>query len=248
MQLSQLRPIDGQNLVNFCKKNFAHGHNHAVLHAEFLKRTLNYAIANEWIEKNPLAFFRPKRERKQVQVLHEGDIKKLEAASFSTREYVYVRDVFLFCCYTGLSYTDVNRLDRSHLALSDDGSPLIRISRGKNGNPCIIPLIEKSIRLIQTYSDNPDSVRRNTIFPVYTNQAMNRILKEIQAIVELELRLTTHVARKTCASYYIANGVPLTSVASMLGHVKTSTTEQYYTQRSETFVLKHFREFQERVS
>lgn len=247
-QLSKLRLVDGTNLVNFCKKTFGHGHNHAVLHAEFLKRALNYAIANEWMDKNPLAFFRPRRERKPVVVLRESDIKKLEKAQFVSREYTYVTDVFLFCCYTGLSYTDVNTLVGSHISISTEGIALIRINRGKNGNPCIIPLVTKAVQLIQKYITNPDSIQRKTIFPVYSNQAMNRILKEIQAITGLEVRLTTHIARKTCASYYIAQGVPLTSVATMLGHVKTSTTEQYYTQRSEESVLRHFLEFQNKVS
>lgn len=245
-KISDLKPIDGQNLVNFCKKTFNHGHNHAVLHAEFLKRTLNYAIANEWIDKNPLAFFRPKRERKPILALKEADIRVLEKTVFIGREYNYVKDVFLFCCYTGLSYVDVHKLSSEHLLTTNTNQPLIKIQRGKNGSMCIIPLVQQAIDLLNKYADNPDCLFHERLLPVYSNQAMNRILKEIQSICNLPVRLTTHLARKTCASFYIANGVPLTSVATMLGHARTSTTEQYYTQRTEDAVIQHMQDFKER--
>ncbi len=246
LELSALKLADAQSLVNFCKRTFGHGHNHAVLHAEFLKRTLNYAIAHEWLDRNPFAFFRPRRDRKEVIALKEADIRTLELTSFVGREYNYVKDVFLFCCYTGLAYVDVSQLNASHLVTLDNGSQLIKIKRGKNGNLCVIPLVPKALQILHKYADNPDCTANNRLLPVYANQVMNRILKEIQAICKLPVRLTTHVARKTCASFYIANGVPLTSVATMLGHKKTSTTEQYYTQRTEEAVIRHMREFQDR--
>lgn len=245
-KLSDLKLVDAQNLVNFCKRTFGHGHNHAVLHAEFLKRTCNYAIANEWLDRNPFTFFRPKRERKDVVSLREVHIRALEDAVFVGREYNYVKDVFLFCCYTGLAYVDVNQLNAMHVVTKEDGSQLLKIERGKNGNMCKVPLVSKALRILQKYTNNPDCIAKNRLLPVYANQVMNRILKEIQAICKIPVRLTTHVARKTCASYYIANNVPLTSVATMLGHKKTSTTELYYTERTEEAVIRHIKEYQER--
>jgi site-specific recombinase XerD len=245
-KLSDLKLVDAQNLVNFCKQTFGHGHNHAVLHAEFLKRTCNYAIANEWLDRNPFAFFRPKRERKDVVALREADVRTLENMVFVGREYNYVKDVFLFCCYTGLAYVDVSQLNASHMGTSENGSPIIRINRGKNRNICKVPVVTKALQILDKYASNPDCIAKNRLLPVYANQVMNRILKEIQAICKISIRLTTHVARKTCASYYIANGVPITSVATMLGHKKTSTTEQYYTERTEEAVIRHIKEFQDR--
>lgn len=244
VKLSDIKAVDAPRLVNHCKKKYSHGHNHAVLHAEFLKRVFNYAIANEWIDKNPFVFFKPKRERKAVVALTESEILKLEKMEFHVPQYNYVKDVFLFCCYTGLSYIDINRLDRSFLYDVDTTTPLIRLNRGKNSVKCVIPLVPKAIALINKYANDAYSNLKGKLFPVYCNQAMNRILKEIQMICALPICLTTHVARKTCASYYIANGVPVTSVALMLGHVKTSTTEQYYTKRSEEAVKQHLQEFQ----
>lgn len=140
LALSDLKLADAQGLVNFCKQTFGHGHNHAVLHAEFLKRTLNYAISNEWLDRNPFIFFRPKRERKAVEALRESDVRLLEETEFIGREYSYVRDVFLFCCYTGLAYVDVKSLNKSHIVTLESGSQLIKIRRGKNGNMCIMDL------------------------------------------------------------------------------------------------------------
>ncbi|WP_262507327.1 tyrosine-type recombinase/integrase [Spirosoma radiotolerans] len=141
---------------------------------------------------------------------------------------------------------DVSRLSSVHVVTKEDGSQLLKIKRGKNDNMCTIPLVPKALRILQKYANNPDCLEKNRLLPVYANQVMNRILKEIQAICKIPVRLTTHVARKTCASYYIANNVPLTSVATMLGHKKTSTTEQYYTKRTEEAVIRHIKEFQDR--
>lgn len=247
-KLSDFKLVDAQNLVNFCKRTFGHGHNHAVLHAEFLKRAFNYAIANEWLDRNPFAFFKPRRDRKEVIALRENHIRAMENMVFVGREYNYVKDVFLFCCYTGLAYVDVCQLNSSHIVTLTNGSQLIKIKRGKNGNICVIPLVPKALQILQKYADNADCLTNNRLLPVYANQVMNRILKEIQAICKIPVRLTTHVARKTCASYFIANGVPLTSVATMLGHKKTSTTELYYTERTEEAVIRHINEFQARKS
>ncbi|NID13364.1 site-specific integrase [Fibrivirga algicola] len=242
-KLSDVKLIDGKNLTNFCKRVFGHGHNHAVLHAEFLKRTLNYAIANEWLDRNPLVFFKPKRDRKDVVALRESDLLKLFSTVFHSTQYNYVKDVFLFCCYTGLAYNEVKALDKSHLQTTEKGELLIRIHRGKNGNLSIIPVVPQALAILERYKNNIHCISTEKLLPVYANQVMNRILKEVQAISGIEVRLTTHVARKTCASMYVQNGVPLTSVAIMLGHKKTSTTEQYYTQRSEESVIRDIQAF-----
>jgi integrase len=245
-QLSDVKLIDGKNLTNFCKRVFGHGHNHAVLHAEFLKRTLNYAIANEWLDRNPLVFFKPKRDRKDVVALRESDILLLTNTPFHAPQYTYVKDVFLFCCYTGLAYNEVKALGKSHLETKQTGEQIIRIHRGKNGNLSIIPVVPQAALILEKYKDHPLCVVDDKLLPVYANQVMNRILKEVQVISGINVRLTTHIARKTCASMYVQNGVPLTSVATMLGHKKTSTTEQYYTQRSEEAVIRDIKAFVQR--
>lgn len=245
-KLSDVKQIDATNLTNFCKRVFGHGHNHAVLHAEFLKRTLNYAIANEWLDRNPFQMFKPTRDRKDVVALREADVKKLANEVFHSTQYNYVRDVFLFCCFTGLSYNEVQSFDNNHLETLSDGTLLIKIRRGKNNNLSIVPVVHQALAVIEKYQANPHSIKIANLLPVYANQVMNRILKEIQAICGIEVRLTTHVARKTCASYFVENGVPLTSVATMLGHKKTSTTEQYYTQRREEAVIRDIHAFTKR--
>lgn len=180
LKLSELKLADAQSLVNFCKRTFGHGHNHAVLHAEFLKRMLNYAIAHEWLERNPFAFFKPRRDRKDVVALREADIRNLESTVFVGREYNYVKDVFLFCCYTGLAYVDVSQLNATHIVTKEDGSQILKIKRGKNGNMCTVPLVPKAIEILQKYADNYDCIANNRLLPVYANQVMNRILKELQ--------------------------------------------------------------------
>ncbi|MCP1384047.1 site-specific integrase [Runella salmonicolor] len=246
LQLSEVRKIDGQNLINFCKSKLNHQHNHAIRHVEMFKRILNYAVDNQWIDKNPLGSLKTKRGRKPVEAMTEEELETLINAKLEVPQYEYVKDAYLLACFTGLSYMDVRDFAIERIKTRKDGQKVYDPNRGKNENRSFIPLIPQALELIERYKNHPFCVKRGRALPVFSNAYMNRILKEIMVITGIQTLLKTHTARKTCSSYFLNNGVPIQSVSAMLGHKSITTTERFYFQRSDDSVVKDFQNFIER--
>lgn len=109
---------------------------------------------------------------------------------------VLVRDLFLFACYTGLSYIDLKNLSKHHLYIAHDGNLWLRMNRNKSGETANVYLFNLPKTLIAKY-ENPDSIY---LFPVPSNQKVNAYLKEIADICDIHKNLTFHVARHTMAT------------------------------------------------
>jgi len=69
-----------------------------------------------------------------------------------------VRDIFLFSCYTGLAYVDVNKLKRSEVVTGMDGQKWIYTSRQKTDTQSRIPLLPQALEFIKKYEDHPLNV------------------------------------------------------------------------------------------
>lgn len=246
LQLSDVRKIDGQNLVNFCRSNLGHEHNHANRHGELIKRIMTFAVDNQWIEKNPLDSFRTKRKDVPVVALNEDELDLLIKSKLEVEQYEFVQDVFLFCCFTGLSYADIKGFNHKAIKTRKDGQKVYITNRDKNQNRSFIPLVPQALEVIEKYQNHPYCLARKVSLPVFSNAYMNRILKQIMVVTGIKTHMTTHVARKTCASYFINNGVPIQSVSAMLGHRSIKTTENNYYKRSEDAVIRDFQELENR--
>ena len=135
-----------------------------------------------------------------------------------------IRDVFLFCCFTGLAYADVQKLKITDIQKGIDGELWIIKNRQKTNVRASIPLLSNAVELINKYEGHPICGNLKTVFPVPSNQKMNEYLKEIG---DLEKK-TLHIARHTFATTVtLLNGVPIESVSKMLGHTNIRTTQHY---------------------
>ena len=149
------------------------------------------------IEKNPYLKFKRKRpkyvDRKYLTI---EELEKIENKEMSIDRLRVVKDLFLFCCYTGLSFSDLDCLKPSNI-IEENGNLLIRTFRQKTDERSTIFLFEKARGLLQKYADK----RKGFCFPMITNQRMNAYLKEVAAISEVEKNLTFHMARHNAFSY-----------------------------------------------
>ena len=147
---------------------------------------------------------------------------------FATDRLNQVRDIFLFCCFTGLAYADVKKLQRSEICIGIDGDKWVFTSRQKNESPSRIPLLPFALNIIDHYKDEPACVQKGRVLPVPSNQKMNAYLKEIADVCGISKPLTSHIARHTFATTVtLSNGVPIESVSKMLGHKNLRTTQHY---------------------
>ncbi len=210
----------------FLKANKNCAHNSAITRLKNLKKIINFALENEWIDKNPFAFYRFKFETVDPVFLTMEEIKAIYSKNITVKRIEQVRDVFIFCCMTGLAFSDVENLDPSHLIIDNDGQLWIRKKRQKTKNMCNIPVLPIANSIIKKYE--LASKRTGKILPVVSNQKMNAYLAELANICKINKHLTTHVARHSYAtSVCLANGVSMENVAKMLGHSDTTITQHY---------------------
>jgi integrase len=110
----------------------------------------------------------------------------------ATDRLTQVRDIFLFCCFTGLAYADVKKLRRWDIVTGIDGEQWINIKRQKTDTPSHIPLLPAAITLIQHYADHPLCRNTDRVLPVSTNQKINAYLKEIADVCGINKILTSY--------------------------------------------------------
>jgi len=203
-------------------------HNTIMKHIERLKKVINLAVQNEWLEKDPFSQFKPSFLKKEIAYLNEHELERVENKLFSIPRLAYVRDLFVFSCYTGLSYSDVYALSKDNIQLGIDGEKWIVTNRIKNNQQVRVPLLPKAEFIIDKYEENDRNKITGKLLPVFTNQRMNSYLKEIADLCEIDKHLTFHVARHTFATTVtLNNGVPIETVSKLLGHRSISTTQIY---------------------
>lgn len=188
--------------------------------------TLSFKL--EWIEKDPFINFKAKFEKVERGYLTEMELERIEEKQFSIPRLQLVKDLFIFSCYTGLSYIDVINLIEDNINIGIDSELWIIKKREKTNKLLKIPILPKAEKLIDTYKTNPKSEINGTIFPKISNQKLNSYLKEVADVCSIKKNLTFHLARHTFATTVtLTNGVPIETVSNLLGHSRISTTQIY---------------------
>ena len=204
------------------------GQNGAMKHIERLRKMINLALKEEWINQDPFLKFKAKFEKSERGYLTLEELKLIEGKYFPIKRLALVRDLFVFSCYTGLSYVEVSELKPEHLVKGMDGGLWIQGKRRKSGEFYKVPLLPKALEIIEQYKGDIRAEAHGRLFPVISNQKLNAYLKEVADLCEIEKNLTFHLARHTFAiSVTLANGVPIESVSKMLGHNSIRTTQIY---------------------
>lgn len=202
-------------------------HNTTTKYLKNFKKITRIALNKEWLKKDPFAEIRFSLQPVERDFLEAHEIEKLYKKKITIERLEQVRDIFIFCCYTGLAFSDVKQLTADHISIDVKGNKWIRKPRQKTKNMCNIPLLDIPLKLIAKYSNNPECQAKKVLLPVLSNQKMNGYLKELATICGIKKDITTHTARHTFATYMLANGVSIESVAKMLGHSDTKMTRHY---------------------
>lgn len=191
-----------------------------------LKKIIHLALKNGWIRKDPFAYYRFKIEDTDPEFLTMDEIKVILSKEFPIKRVSQVRDIFVFCCFTGLAFSDVKELSAEHVVRDNNGNLWIRKKRQKTSVMCNIPVLPVAASILDKYKEV--AACTDKLLPVLCNQRMNSYLKEIADICGIGKNLTTHTARHSYAtSVCLANGVSMENVAKMLGHADTSITKHY---------------------
>ncbi len=195
---------------------------------KFLKTVINLAVGLDWLDKNPFQQFKCVYVSPDRQVLNQDELNRLIEKEIDIDRLRKVRDVFLFCCYTGFAYADVFEFKHNAVTRGLDGEYWISKNRQKTGIKESVPLLPIALDIIERYKDDEHCITFDKLLPVNSNQKYNAYLKELADICGIKKYLTTHIARHTFATTVtLANGVPIETVSSMLGHTNIRTTQIY---------------------
>ncbi|WP_321346089.1 site-specific integrase [uncultured Draconibacterium sp.] len=204
------------------------GNNGLMKHMQRLRKILKLGIRLEWMQKNPFDAYELRFEKTERGFLTSLELEIIEKKKIKSERLEYIRDLFVFSCYTGLSYIDAINLPLSAMTIGIDGQIWISTHREKTKTPLKIPILPKALEIIEKYKTDPRSINRGKIFPLISNQKVNSFLKEIAVVCGLEKRLTFHLARHTFATTItLSNGVPIETVSKLLGHRSIATTQIY---------------------
>lgn len=203
-------------------------HNTAMGIIKKLKKIVRLCVANDWIDKDPFLNYKIKIRETNRPFLLQDELNRIVEKQLHTPRLSQVRDIFVFCCYTGLAYADVQKLQKQDIVIGVDGEKWIHTERVKTETPTRIPLLIQALQIIDRYKSHPQCENENRVLPVMSNQKMNEYLKELAERCDISKKMTFHTARHTFATTVtLTNGVPIETVSKMLGHKSIRTTQQY---------------------
>ena len=203
-------------------------HNTSIKYITNFKKIIKIAYANDWIDKDPFLHWKAKLKIVDREFLTENEIQKIVEKEFYVNRLNQVKDIFIFCCFTGLAYADVKKLTKNDIVIGIDGEHWIKTKRAKTDTRSNIPILSIPQTIIEKYSEHMEILESELILPVLSNQKMNAYLKEIADLCQINKNLTFHLARHTFATTVtLTNGVPIESVSKMLGHKSLRTTQHY---------------------
>lgn len=175
-------------------------HNTAIKYLTNFKKIMRICLGNGWIDKDPFINYRFHLNEVEREILHEHEIQAIVDKEFATSRLDQVRDIFLFCCFTGLAYSDVKKLSKDNLIIGIDGERWIKVNRTKTDTRSSIPVLPMAQAILDKYANHPKSCAEKKLLPVNSNQKMNGYLKEIAAICGIEKNITFHIARHSFAT------------------------------------------------
>ena len=183
------------------------------------------AINNGWLQRDPFYAYSITKEETKRGFLSKEEINLLIKGTFKKPSYTLIRDLFIFCTFTGLSWTDMANLTKENLQTSFDGHLWIKTNRQKTGTESNIRLLDVAKHIIEKYDGMTDD---NKLLPVPCYVNCKNSIKVIAKKCGIEKNVTWHMSRHTYATTVcLSNDVTIETLSKMLGHRSIRTTQIY---------------------
>ncbi len=204
-------------------------------HMRQLRTLVNEAINQGYIPSDAYPFrkFKIKQEKGRKEFLTPDELRKLENLQVSDKRLRHVLDAFLFCCYTGLRYSDFCQLTPENI-IRVNGKRWLYFKSVKTDVEIRLPLHllfeGKALAVLERYDIVTDFAK------IGPNSEANKYLAQLATLARIRKHITYHTARHTCATLLVHQGVPITTVQKLLGHTSVRTTEVYSEVLSNTII------------
>ena len=203
-------------------------------HLRQLRTLVNEAINQGYIPSDAYPFrkYKIKQEKGRKEFLTPDELKRLENLDVD-KKLRHVLDAFLFCCYTGLRYSDFCQLTPENI-IRVNGKRWLYFKSVKTDVEIRLPLHllfeGKALAVLERYDIVTDFAK------IGPNSEANKYLAQLAALARIRKHITYHTARHTCATLLVHQGVPITTVQKLLGHTSVRTTEVYSEVLSNTII------------
>lgn len=226
ISLEEVTPKFLSSFDNYLRVEYNMANNHAMKIRQKLRTIYKVAIDNGWVSKNPFSTVKIHFDPVERDVLTKSELTALIQTDMIFDRLEKMRDVFVFACFTGLAHCDVAGLTKENIITDESGQVWLKTHRQKTSEVVDIPLLEIPQLIIKKYQGMKEL--NGKLLPTLTNSCSNLYLKEVAVRCGINKTLTFHMARHTFATTVtLSNGVPIESVAKMLGHRNIRTTQIY---------------------
>ena len=193
------------------------------LNCMWLKGVVMRAHYNGLIPRNPFAQFHISPNVKEREYLTEDEIKRIMAHEFDNPTLTLVRDLFIFACFTALSFVDMKELTTDEI-VEVNGEKWILSKRHKTNVPFQVKLLDIPLQIIERYKYLSED---RLVFGKINYWTMCKQLKKVMAECGIEKQISYHCARHTFGTLALSKGMPIESVSRVLGHTNIVTTQIY---------------------
>ena len=211
---------------------------------KFVRTMLNAARKKSITDVYPFAQYKityKKDTRDRLNGEELGVLQEIYESDTLSRSLQNVLEYFLFACYSGLTWSDLESLDYSEIEKRGQ-TYLISKRRKKTSSPFVVPLMDKARRLINL------SKEEGQVFPnMLTNQKSNVAIKKVIERTKIRKHVTFHVARHTFGTVALNNGIPREVVQKMLGHVTSQQTE-LYAKVLDSYIIKEMKKWDDSIA
>lgn len=224
MPYREITTVFLQDFYLFLRNKYKSGNNNAMKTIQHVRAVFFYIKNTGEHFADPFANFKISFEKIERSYLTKEELEILYNKKFGSERLERVRDIFLFCCYSGLSYSDLYNLTKEEIKTGIDGNLWIMDTRNKTGVPYKVRLLDIPIAILKKYEYLQENGK---LLPVISNQKMNEYLLEIANLCGINKKITCHTARHSFATLCLTEGMSIESVSKLLGHTKIKTTQIY---------------------
>ena len=211
-----------QSFHSFLRIDKGMAQNSSTKHLKLLKKIINLSVANSYMAFNPFSTYKVEREPVDIDFLDEEELRKIINFDTPLPRLERAKDMFLFGCFTGLSYIDIKTLTPEHFEKDSAGRIWIKKRRVKTGVLSRIPLLPIAKLILDKYKGG------DKLLPIQDPADINKYLKDIAILCGINKQICFHTSRHTFASTVtLANNISLEVVSKMLGHTNTRMTAHY---------------------
>ena len=203
----------------------------------WLSRLMFRAVSRRIIRCNPFENAKYEKEEKKIRFLQKSDVMKLMSMRMNDKETELARLMFIFSCFTGMAIADMENLEYSHIQTAADGQKYIRKERQKTKVEFIVPLHPIAEAIINQCKEEQPSMKEmqmvkekgdDFIFHCACSRSvMSAKLSIVGKACGIRERLSYHMARHTFGTMSLSAGIPIESIAKMMGHASISSTQIY---------------------